>query len=81
MAMPPDREALRMARLACLDNFAGSVESHQYLGIEQNHRFVTCHSTGIGDSISPTILTLPAMNPKMDGNAARNLRMFQSMGD
>jgi hypothetical protein len=27
MAMPPDREALRMARLACLDNFAGSVES------------------------------------------------------
>jgi hypothetical protein len=27
MAMPPDREALRMARLACLDNFAGSAES------------------------------------------------------
>jgi len=27
MEMPPDREALRMARLACLDNFAGFVES------------------------------------------------------
>ena len=36
---------------------------HEY--DEQNHRFVTSHSTGIGDSISPTILTLPAMNPKM----------------
>src|ERR1700740_1465663 len=33
--------------------------------IKQNHRFVISHSTGIGDSISPTILTLPVMNPKM----------------
>jgi len=34
-------------------------------GIEQDHFFVTYHSTGTGDSISPTILTFSAMNPKM----------------
>src|SRR6266403_1565483 len=42
-----------------------SRKPNQYMGIQQNHRFVTSHSTGIGDSISPTILTLPAMNPKI----------------
>src|ERR1700687_65070 len=42
-----------------------SRKPYQYICIEQNHRFVTSHSTGIGDSISPTILTLPDMNPKM----------------
>src|SRR5947208_14992748 len=40
-------------------------EPNQYVGIEQDHFFVTSHSTGIGDSISPTILTFPTMNPKM----------------
>src|ERR1700730_7951035 len=42
-----------------------SRKPNQYMCIEQNHRFLTAHSTGMGDSISPTILTLPAMNPKM----------------
>src|ERR1700730_10543244 len=40
-------------------------EPNQYVGIEQDHFFVTAHSTGTGDSISPTILTFRAMNPKM----------------
>src|SRR5712664_757709 len=33
--------------------------------IEHHPRLVTSRSAGIGDSISPTILTRPAMQPKM----------------
>src|ERR1700676_1827428 len=43
--------------------FAG--EPHQHMGIEQDHFFVISHSTGMGDSISPTILTFPVRPPKM----------------
>src|SRR5208282_6095638 len=38
----------------------------QNVRVQQDHFFlVTPHSTGIGDSISPTARAFPAMNPKM----------------
>src|SRR5260370_8314104 len=42
-----------------------SGEPNKHVGVEQDHFVVLSHSTGIGDSISPTILTFPVMNPKM----------------
>ena len=42
-----------------------SGEPNEHVGVEQDHFVVLSHSTGIGDSISPTILTFPVMNPKI----------------
>jgi hypothetical protein len=40
-------------------------EPDEHVGVEEDHFDVLFHSTGMGDSISPTILTFPIMNPKM----------------
>src|SRR6516165_12043664 len=53
-------------RVSMLRQFCGFTgEPNEHVSIEQDHFVVLSHSTGIGDSISPTILTFPDIDPKM----------------